>query len=62
MNDELGVKDAAETLEAMRLELDARQVVAFFDLRETEVAMVVDRDGVGVFVNGQAVPIQRTQG
>jgi hypothetical protein len=54
---ELGLNDAADALIALRDELDAESVIAFFATPNGDVAIVADEDGAAVTAHGQMLPL-----
>jgi hypothetical protein len=60
MSDESGpgITRAADALETLREQLGATQTTATFDVQQSEVVMVAEQDGVGLFVDGLPVPMR----
>lgn len=54
----MGIVEAATRLDEVRIDTGAAMVMAFFETDHGEVALVSDPDGVGVFCNGQPVPME----
>lgn len=55
---ELGLKDAAEALEALRNQTGAGSGILFFGTPNGAVALVADDDGFRMFVDGEPVPMR----
>jgi len=52
-----GLKSAASALQAMREWLSAEQIVVSFKIGDDIIDMAIDENGVGLYCDGQAVPM-----
>lgn len=59
MPEELGLKDAADALEAVQELLDAESIVAVFATPNGDIAMIADRNGVSIYTRGEMLPLER---